>query len=633
MSDQQKPVDTNQVVLDKKMPSGGTAKAAAATAAWKMSKFSCIFTVLAVLFVVGNVIALYVLHFVNRPSITARFSFSNFLATTGTVAQVGDVVSLSTSSKVRNGAGTTAYLDRFALKDSPNDGSSNALFYEYLNFAPMGTTKSWYTTNLVSYRRILSHDATNGKKGDSILTTATYSPDTKSFTIDTSYDLAKTDNRIPSQAIRGIATLSDTQAVVLSIDDGASPYKTNVMPVSIKDGKVSIVSSNVKLVASGSVTNLIARLSATTFAIAYYEPWVDGAQYGQRIEVGTVKDDGTLTLTGASVLFGPMNDDASAKKFTVTFGTPQLIKGEKTASTMVIPYYGVSTKDTTLNTGLCVTMGSYVSTGTISAFTTGICNTKYQPTSFPESVMVSDNLLAIVFYDSKNNNALTIALVYVTATSANFRGEYVLTEALGSFVYGSAYGFSPKPSLALLSGNRLAVSFLNAAMDGKQCVKVFKISTSANNIKSVTPVMPVAAQDFTLVVDPTDDLQNNAITQELIAVSDDGVAMGYVGKRPTPQARFTVMEAFGAPVGIIRSYDGKNEVSVAISGKTTEVSTPKSEELVEGQFYYATTAGYVVPSLSDNLGEYFKYDDMLVATDGKIGVAIDDDKLFVSTAL
>jgi hypothetical protein len=382
---EQKPVDSNQVVLDNKKAnaSAGSATGGARASCASSGMGGLIFKIVAVLFVVGNVTALYVLHFVNRPSPTTRFSFINFAAGDGTTAKIGDVVSLSTDSKLRNGAGTTAYLNRATMT------TKDTAYYEYINVAKLGTSKATYLTNLMSYRRVTS----SGAK-ESVLTTFTVDPATKGVSISDAYD--KTNNVLAGDAIRGIATLSDTAAIVLTVDDSTFTYKTYVSSATIGQSGATLAKGTAKKVATGSSTNFVARLNSNSAVVAYFEPWVSKTDYYQSVMIASVATDGTVTLSDPK-RFGPANNDDT---FYVNWGRP--ITVSSTDGSFAIPYY-------TSASGLCLTMSSFsASTQTLADFTTGVCNTKVQPVYFPEGIMLSDSLMLLAFHDSSNNNVLTL---------------------------------------------------------------------------------------------------------------------------------------------------------------------------------------------------------------------------------
>lgn len=622
--DPQKPVDPAQVKLDK----GGsgaadtgaksTSAAAASGGACAASSFKQVLLVgFFVLFVVGNVTALYILHFVNRPSPTTRFTFEAFTATADTSPQEGDVVSLSSAAMLRNGAGTTAYLSTMKLSDGE--------FYEYVNFAPLGTSKSAYTTNLLGYAR------TTGTTLESVLTTFTVGTTDTNKTLTSSS--IPSSNVIANEYIRGIATISDSLAVALTIQPfgSSATYSTFITPVTISGTTATMVQGSRIKTTDYSATNFVAALpGSSAFVIAYYDKYIDATTpYSQRVKVGVV-DPATnaVTLLATTPAFGIDNN----ANYMTNFGKPQAVGKD---GMFVIPYFQTSWNAALASTlsGLCVTSSKFSSSAkTIAAFSTGVCQTKFQPKYLIDSVMLSDNVLAIAFHDSANNNALTIATVAISSydSSMRFRTSYVLTEVGGTFEFGagSPYGFSPKPSLAKLSGDRVVVSFLNPSQSGKLSVKVLHYSPDTLAFKDVTPVMPLAALDFSLIVEANG--RDKAVTQEVIPVSDDGVVTAYLGKRGTTvHQRFSVVEDFGAPVGILRKYNGKAKASVAISGKADV-----SSKLTVGQVYYATTTGAVVAATSSS-GEYAYSTDgsLLMTTSSKVGIAVSKDQLFVNTAM
>lgn len=560
------------------------------------------------------VIALFVLHFQTSPSPTTRFSFSNFVATPNTSPAKGDVVSLSSDSSLRNGAGTTAYLSTLTLTDATS--------YDYINMAPLGTSSSYYMTNLISYRR------TTGTTVESVLSTFTYSSSGKTLSVNT----INSTNVVSSLNMRGIATLSDTLAVVLTASTAYPYYYSYMTPAMISGTSVTLLTAQRVNLTTYSSANFLGRLSSTAFVAAYYDQYVSSG-YSQRVKVGTVSSAGAITYSTNTPAFGPTN----ANQFYTNFGAPVAIPS--LSNTFIIPYYS-STSNTTLmvnNTGLCVTMATYfTSNTTVSDFSDGVCTTKFMPHLLMDSVMISDSVLAIAFYDNANNNALTVVTVSISSSSgeASIRTNYVFSDVMGDFEFGSAsYGFSPKPTLRVLSFDRLAVGFLNPSAAGKLSVKILHFSTSTLTFKDMTPVLPIAASNFTLVYSSGAD---KAVTLDMIPVSADGVATAYIGLRgTTAHQRFSLVESFGPPVGVIRSYNGKSKVEIAVSGKAKVESM--DGDMTIGSVYYATTMGDVVAAnmSSTSSSEYMYSADgsMLITTDSKIGIAVEKTKLFVATGL
>lgn len=605
--DPQKPVDPSQVKLEKSPNAGVASSGDACSGGGGLMHLVC--KVFFVLFVLGNVTALYVLHFVNRPSPTTRFTFENFAATANTSPQEGDVVSLSTASALRNGAGTTAYLNMMQL--------SGADYYEYLNLAPMGTTKAYYATNLVGYAR------TTGTSFESVLTTFTVDATTK--TIKTA-DVA-TGNVIKSEYIRGLATLSDTVAVAFTIES-STPYSTYITPVAL-DGMTAtmMTAQRAKVTEHSSANYIVALPGMSALVVAYYEN-PNSVAYSQRVKVAMV-DPTTkaVTFSADTPSFGVSNTATSMTQF----GNPVAVGS---TGAFIIPYYTSSTAPS----GLCVTKSTFAATAkSVAAFSTPVCNTKFLPTNLVGSLMLSDSVLALAFYDEGNNNALTVATVAVSSYdgSLRFRSSYVFSEAMGDFEFGTGYSFWPKPSLAKLAGSRLVVSFLNPSMAGKLSVKILQYSTETLALKDVTPVLPLAKSDFNLIANTA--ATSKAVTLDVLPVSDDGVVTGYLGYRgATVHQRFSVVEDFGNPVGVLRDYTSKSKkASVAITGKA-KVSV--SGGLTVGQVYYATTTGKLTKALasaSSSPATYVYSEDgtRLVTATSKVGLAVEKDQLFVNTAL
>ncbi|GLE04222.1 hypothetical protein PINS_up013133 [Pythium insidiosum] len=401
------------------------------------------------------------------------------------------------------------------------------------------------------------------------------------------------------------------------------------------------------------MANAIAPIGANAFVVAYYESYLT-SPYSQRVKVGTLDPTThTITLSSNAPVFGPANDNDAW----TNFGRPEALATTTTAAStlaFVVPYYA-TTSNATLkgakDSGLCLTTASFDRpSNAVSAFSTPACDKRFQPTYLVESLRVAEQLLAVAFYDSKNNGALTVVLATVptadkVATVApTFRSVYVFAEAAGPFAFGAGWGFSPKPSLALLSGNRLAVSFLNPAASGRPSVKILQLSTATLSLRDVTPALPATLDEFTLEIE--NGGVDSAITHDVIAVGDDSVLTGHLGKRgKAVHATLSVVEAFGAPVGVVHKYKGSGAAlrtaTLTIAGHADDVSlAPTQKALEAGRTYYATTAGYVVSAVSTNTmedvgAEYVVAKEnghVLVTTDSKVGYAIDDETLFIATA-
>ncbi|KAL4159550.1 hypothetical protein PRNP1_000127 [Phytophthora ramorum] len=582
----------------------------------KLGNKSWLLSLLGFVFVILNLAALWALHFADRPVTkgslrsTTRFTTTNLGITDGATPNVGDAVSFDSDNALHTGAGTTAYLDKLNL-------GADLKSVSYINFAPIGTSAAYFTTNVMSYLRTTADGVT-----ESILTTFSYDASTKTLT---TADTDRTNN-VVTDKIRGLATLSDTAMVVLTVwasADGAS-IKTSVMPA-VLDGKtVKLVQGNIKQVTAGSVTNFIAPLSSSAFVVAYYDTW--SSAYWQNLVVGSVGTDGTITL-GFAKNFGVKNADG----LNTQFGAPLALKGAGIA----IPYY------TTLNTyapstpaktdadlkGLCVAYSAFNS-NTITGFTDVCATTYYRPSHYPEPIALSDNAMAVVFHDKANSNALTLVTLKMVGSALTFQTSYVFKEVFGSFDYGKGYEFNMEPRLRLLSGNRLAVSFLNPALAGRLSVRIVGYSALTLTFNELTPVLPVALPGVSLALTDTAN-SAGSITQDLVPVGADGFVASYVGYRDNiVHQRFIVLETLTKPVGVIQSVSSDG-TAIATQGRV------EVDGLASGEFHYATTSGALVAkgdSLDSSSAEYIyaANNSVLVTTTSRVGVAIDDDTLFVS---
>ncbi|GMF19067.1 unnamed protein product [Phytophthora fragariaefolia] len=597
------------------------------TACCNVGNKSVLLAALGFIFVILNLAALWALHFADRPVTTGslrsvtRFS-SDLLGSSGATPQVGDAVSLNSDNVLRTGAGTTGYLNKLTL-------DSSAKSIDYIYFAPMGTSESYYPTNVLSYV-VTNSDATT----KNIVTTVTYDATNKSLTV---ADVDETNN-LAEDKVRGLATLSDTKMAVLTYYVAADwkTKKTSVMSATLdgSTGKVTLNKDKLVKVTDTSATNFISRLSSSAFIVTYYNAADSQGEYYQVVKVGTIATDGTITLTAAAVDFGVAN----SKFLMTTFGYPLALKTLATTTGIgfVIPYFNSINTWATGNTktdadlvGLCVTSSTFlVTTLAVDTFSDPVCNTAYRPTHFLDSVALSDDTMVIIFIDAANSNAITLATVKVSSTSLTFRTSYVL-DVYGDFDFGKGYEFWTTPRLRVLSGNRLAVSFLNPKLTGRLSTQVLSFSVASLTFKELTPILPVALSNFTLAT--SDAAKSGAVTHDLLPVGPDSFVAAYVGNRDDVlHQNFSVLEMYSKPVGIVQSYsDGS--ASVATQGRVDV------DGLTSGAFHYATTSGSIVAkdctSSTSNSTEfiYAAGDTVLVTTDSRVGMAIDDNTLFVST--
>ncbi|KAG7393366.1 hypothetical protein PHYPSEUDO_009570 [Phytophthora pseudosyringae] len=594
-----------------------------ATAGGCCGNKSVLLSVLGFVFVLFNLAALWALHFADRPeakgSLRAATRFSTGLSTTeGLTPSDGDVVSYNSDNVLRPGAGTTAYLNKLTLAEDVTN-------IPFVYFAPMGTSSAHYT-NVMSHTRVTTTTgATPSTTTKSYVTTVAFTADNKSLAA----GAVDETNNVVTGKIRGLATLSDTQMVVLTVATGAS-----VIPATLNgaDNTVKLDQSKVKDVfTTSSPTNFIAPLSSSSFVVAYYQPidnYSNPTPWYQSVKAGAIDAEGAVTFS-AEKTFGPINNN----NFATQFGAPVGLKGlSASAAGFVVPYYttlqwGTTKTDGDLS-GICVTSATY-SSSVVSAFSAGVCASNFRPGHYPEAVALSDNALAVVFYDTANDNSLTIATLTVSPDKTlRFRSSYVLPDSYGSFSDYDTYFVTPHASV--LSGNRLAVSFHNPMLDGKLSVRVLGFSLSTMSIAELTPVLPVAPSAFSWSVSNASNWALNLpITHAMLPVGADGVVTAYVGNRNgVLHQNFAVVQAFGPPVGIVQSISG-NEASITTQGKA------EASGVTAGRVYYATTSGDVVAQNSTATDSQFFYTadgSMLVTKASCVGVATDDDTLFVSTA-
>jgi hypothetical protein len=569
-----------------------------------------------------NIIVLYILHFADRgdptstkagSAIAGKFSTSSLSASSGSSSSAsssaslaeGQAVSFTTEGQLAVGAGTTAYLAATTL---PADQKS----IQHIHFTKLGTSKKAYNTNLVSYQQGTAPSL------ESVVTVLSKTANKKELTI-TPY---ASKNVITGSTIKGLATLSDSLAVAVTTTTASNglSYLVDVYPIKIANSDVEVQAKTFAV--NNSATNFVSRVSDSSFAITYYEPYSATADYFQRVMVGSIAADGAVTFSD-SLVFGKAN----GAKLT-TIGHPQPVFN--TSDRFTIPWFVDSFSATKNNrtidgsVGLCLTTVSYDASSTALSSPDPVCNTDFQPAYFIDSTQLSDTVVAFIFFDRANNFALTVATVQFSAITSipTFRSSFVIDEAAGAFDFGSADGFSPQPTLQALSSSRIAVSFMNPSNSGKPSVKVLKYSNDLS-LSSVSPVLPISNADFSVVsVDPK---AYGSIVLDVLPL-ESGFAVGYAGLWAGIQnQRIALVESMGKPVGVVSSKDG-SDISVATSG-TVDVSGVTS-----GRTYYASTEGALYTPSSTTTDDFVLVQDnnVVISKDALVGVAISDKKIFVT---
>lgn len=556
-----------------------------------------------------NIIVLYVLHFADRGSssdtVAGQFSTS-LLASTSSSASKGQAVSFTADGALTKGAGTTAYLDAGSLP-------STATAVAYVKFAPMGTSQTTYTTNLISYQ-------TGSSPIQSVLTTVTGSSGSKTVTIAS----PSSSNTISGSSIKGLTTLSDSSAVVLTSttsSDGLT-YTIDVIPATLSDSSVSLTQSKKTLAVNGSATNFMTRVSGSTFALVYYEPYSATSSYFQRVVIGSLASDQTVSFS-SSLQFGNANSAMST-----TFGRPQSVFN--TSDTVTVPWFVDSFTATNENStidgsvGLCLFTAKYSASGKNLTTQTEVCDTLFQPAYYVGSTKLSDTEIALAFFDRSNNFELTIVTVEFSSITytPTFRSSYVVAEASGAFDFGSAYGFYPEPVLTALDNNRLAVSFLNPSNSGKPSVKIIKYSSDLS-LQTLSSALPISNADFAIA--SADPSAYGSIVFDAVAFQD-GVLAGFSGTwAGTNYKRVALVESLGKPVGVV-SDTSSSDVKVVMSG------TVEASDFSAGNAYYAGTDGALYAPSTTTDDEYIlaSSNTVVIAKDSLVGVAVSSKKLIVA---
>ncbi|KAE9346569.1 hypothetical protein PR003_g7353 [Phytophthora rubi] len=563
------------------------------------------------LFLLLNVVALYVLHFVDRGhsshAVTSSISASTLSSANGQSATPGQAVSYTADGQLTAGAGTTAYLAAATLP-------SEDQYLASIKFAPLGTSEAAYAANLMAFQTGTSPNVS------STVTVATADADAKTVSI----AAAASGNVFSGATVKGLATLSDSLAIALSTVTGADGLSTTtyVTPVTISDGSVAVQQDKTVEAYNSSSTSFMTRVSDSSFALVYYESYLVSPYY-QRVIVGSVAADGAISFSD-SIEFG------SANGVTYTqFGTPQSVFNS--SDTVTVPWYveaaATSSNDTAAsdvgNVGLCLFTAS-LSDSTL-AKKSEACDTTVSPTYYVDSAKISETVVALSYFDTANNYALTVSLVeFSTITGApTFRSSYVLDESVGQFDFGSAFGFYPTPIVRVLTNNRLAVGFFNPAKAGSPSIKVLSYSSDLT-LSEDSPVLPVANADFSLA--SADPNAAGSITLDVVA-TDTGAVIGYAGLWAGAQnQRVALVESFGQPVGVVSNVDG-SDLDIALSG-TVDISS----DLVKGSAYYASTGGKLYAASTTTTDKYILADDnsVVISKDALVGVAVSSKKLVVT---
>ncbi|KAG7393392.1 Leucine-rich repeat serine/threonine-protein kinase 2 [Phytophthora pseudosyringae] len=564
------------------------------------------------LFLLLNVVALYILHFVDRgskgDSVTSTISASTLSSANANSASEGQAVSYAANGQLTAGAGTTAYLSAASLP-------SEDQYMAYIKFAPLGTSETAYASNLMSYQTGSSPDTS------CTVTVATADADAKSVRIAD----ADSSNVFSGSTVKGLTTLSDSLAVALTTVTSSDGYTTTtyVTPVQISDGAVSVQQDQTVQAYNTSSSSFMTRVSDTSFALVYYESYLVSPYY-QRVLVGSVADDGAISFSD-SLEFGNANGATSTQ-----FGTPQSVFNS--SNTVTVPWYveaaTTSSNDTASSSvgdvGLCLFTAS-LSDSTLTK-TVEVCDATVSPAYYIDSAKISETVIALSYFDTANNYALTVSLVeFSTITgSPTFRSSYVLDESVGAIDFGSAFGFYPTPIVRVLANDRLAVGFLNPANSGKPSIKVLSYSSDLT-LSEESPVLPVANADFSLA--SADPKAAGSIVLDVVA-TETGAIVGYAGLWAGVQSqRVALVESFGKPVGVVSNVDG-SALDVALSG-TVDVS---SGSLVKGTTYYASTEGTLYAASTTSTDDYVLANDnsVVISKDALVGVAVSSNKLVVT---
>ncbi|OQR97726.1 hypothetical protein ACHHYP_10086 [Achlya hypogyna] len=538
-------------------------------------------------FLLINVIVLYSLHFT---SAGVPASASNVKVSSDALKSAGSLdnkaVSFADDGSIVVGAGTTGYLDAVTF---PAEEVS------YITLAPIATNAS--STAILTY--YLKNKTT------SVITTVTVNAD-KTTTVNSKSSTAA------NVQVRGIATLSNTQAVFLQ---STSMGSTSLVPGTIANGAVSYDADKAVQIATGSVSNTLTALSATTFAATTFQPYSENSTYYQVIQAGSVAADGAISVV-SPLKIGTGN----SKLQSVTNSAPQPVPAIPNG--FIVTWFATSSDpNATSASGLCVLLANI--NGTEVGKIQETCNTQFQPQYFVSSTTVSKSVVALSFYDAKNNNALTLLMVEVNPFTKNifFRGSYVLTGVAGPFDFGSYYSFYPTPNVQAISPSKLAVAFLNPNNQGRPTTQVFQVS-DALNLAPISPLMRLSNGDFTLA--GTQATKTSAsVSLSIVPTSSSSYLAAYSGSLAgVSHKRVSLVEFKGKPIGV-----GSGSDELVMSGVVSV-----GDGYVAGKEYFATTQGNILAATATDEGAdyYFVGNTTIVSKDSRVGVAVSSKKLYLS---
>ncbi|KAF0696857.1 Aste57867_12413 [Aphanomyces stellatus] len=536
-----------------------------------------------IVFLLLNIIALYLLVFLTTSSTTKLSSFSSNSPTSIN----SKAVSFAADGSVRAGAGTSAYLD---VAPMPSDSIG------YFYVAPSGLADS--NTVLATY--YLTNQTT------SVLTTVSVALDSNAASLKPPSQA----NTVAKAQFQGVVTLNDNQAIVLQSVSG------NISAVAVainSDKSVTLLPNKVASIVNASFSNSIGRVSATQFATTSYDPYVSATTpFYQNIRVGTVASDGSISLS-SPLRFGLPNTATDSITISRPTALPAVPNG------FLVTYYNANNLNAS---GLCVVLVTSNATAGASILNQ-LCNTKYQPAYFVDSTPLADNTVVFAFHDKNNNYALTLATLQVTSSGQlAFRGDYVLRAVAGPFDFGTFYSWYPKPIVrALNGGTNLALLFLNPANAGRPTTQVLQ-ATSSFAWSPVTPLLPLSDTGFTLV-GATAKAMTATVTLDLVPLSTTSFLAVYAGQlNQVNQKRVSVVEFLGKPVGIATS-NGKD---IILSGKA-KVS---DANLNVGKVYLTTTKGDIVAGEATSGDFYTVGSSTFVSADSRVGLAVSSDSIFLS---
>lgn len=493
--------------------------------------------------------------------------------------------------------------------------------------------------------------------------------------------------------LQDLTLVSSTLALITYL---RHDFKTIICPIRILPSSslvlhptFEILYDDTTVISQHSITTFVTSLGLNHIIVVDYMytrpnvPFDWNADRVARARVGTVAlTTGSITFESPSSPSRVFGTTTVNERQSVHFCDPVALS----LTLFLLPWYDESfeTSDATTSSspstlsqtgsvpdqsGLCVTLFDRLSP--TKKHTT--CTRQYQPAYHMaathlvlehEKEGVYTTLMA--FYDRLNHFALTLVVVTVEASSSlsldtsftvHFRHQVVVSRA-GEFEFGRGFAFFPTPSLAILSSERIVVSYLAPELSGAPVFATFSFEPLTQRLSlttSPTPLLsPHTSASFSIA-----NIETDAMSSALLVLSPTSLVIGYLEHRamsaPTPKQpqEHAQPPLFGMGVLTLgtettahrhHSVKGlvteKGHVAVLSPGRLV----PTTRTLVIGKHYYATPKGQLMDgpmgttsttmtsttsSVTPVVPFVFLTESLMVSAQSYIGVAVDVNLLAV----